>query len=192
LEEHFFMRGFTRHLTISAVAILLVSGLIAGSSTFARAQQAASQSDDGGGSASASAQPAAKIPPANFAGCWDGTGTLGSLVDQAFGDGIGWIGIAQKGKHIKGGRRGSYYEFLWEAGSDYAYGPASGKATATGFTITGKAGGQCRIKIIGGFGTSNDIVGTYSFHHCAKNGLNVSSGTFDLPYDPSGCGFIAP
>ena len=101
---------------------------------------------------------------------------------------MGWIGIDQKGSKIKGGKHGSYYEFVWDDGA-YAYGEASGTATATGFKIKGKAGGSCNVTFIGAFGTSNDIVGTYEASHC---GSFDPAGHFDLPYDPSGCIFVTP
>jgi len=114
-------------------------------------------------------------------------------MDTNFGPGVGWIGIDQKGSKIKGGKHGSYYEFLWDEGA-YAYGEFSGKATATGFTASGDAGGNCKVKMIGAFGTDNNIVGTYQTNgakSCKKEDF-AAAGTFNLPYDPSGCVFVTP
>jgi hypothetical protein len=180
-------------LTIMAFATLLSMGAM-GSAGHAYAQDAAaSAQDDGGNAAAAVATPDMKTKTSalNFGGCWDGSNTDGSLQDQNYGSGYGWIGIVQKGAKIKGGNRGSYFEFVWDGGSDWAHGPLTGKATATGFTATGKAGGKCRVKIIGTFGNSNDIVGSYDFENCEKSNF-VAVGTFDVPLNNSGCANILP
>ncbi len=191
------MKGFLRHLTMSAASVVLISGFTAGSASFARAQQAASQADDGGHAAGpATAQPDKKKPPPyNFNGCWDGSSIVGSLEDENYGTGYGWIWIIQSGKNIKGGKNKneSYYEFVWDSGVDWAYGPLSGKATAAGFTATALAGGKCKAKIIAAPGTSDDIVGSYDFTHCKTKTSNfIAVGTFDLPLNDSGCLDIIP
>lgn len=179
-------------LTIMACATLLSMGAM-GSAGHAYAQDTAVSAPDEGGNAAADvATPDTKKTSAlSFGGCWDGSGTDGSLEDQNYGSGYGWIGIVQNGSKIKGGSRGSYFEFVWDGGNDWAHGPLTGKATATGFTATGKAGGKCRVKIIGTFGSSNDIVGSYEFEHCEKSNF-VAVGTFDVPLNNSGCTNIIP
>jgi len=139
------------------LAIVACAGLL--SASFARAQEAAAQSDGGGHGAGppTTAQPDKKPSPYNFTGCWDGSSIDGSLEDNFYGPGYGWIGIIQSGKNIKESE--SYYEFVWDGGVDYAYGPISGKATATGFTATFYAG-KCKGKIIATPGTSDNIVGS--------------------------------
>ena len=112
----------------------------------------------------------------------------GSLEDNNYGPGVGWIWIVQKKGTIKGGANQSYYEFLWDDGA-FAYGPASGTVTSTGFKITGKAGGNCKIIITGALGGSDNIAGYYATNGastCKKENL-YAAGTFNLPYDPSGC-----
>ncbi|MGH7781803.1 MAG: hypothetical protein ACREQR_18455 [Candidatus Binataceae bacterium] len=148
---------------------------------------------DASASAPTAAEPAKKAPPENFGGCWDGSSIDGSLQDQVYGPGHGWIGIDQKGSKIKGGRNGSYFEFLFDDLA-FAYGPfASGKATSTGFTFSGKGSGACRIKVIGAFGPSSNIVGTYKAVHCnTKKATFDAVGTFDFPLDSSGCKFVNP
>ena len=104
-------------LTIMAFATLLSMGAM-GSAGHAYAQDAAaSAQDDGGNAAAAVAAPDMKTKTSalNFGGCWDGSNTDGSLQDQNYGSGYGWIGIVQKGAKIKGGNRGSYFEFVWTA-----------------------------------------------------------------------------
>ena len=175
--------------TIACVA-LLSAGLL-GSASFARAQDAASTPGDEGASSapSAATQPDMKTPPSDLGGCWDGESD-GSLDDQNYGNGHGWIGIDQKGGKIIGGKHHSYYEFLWDNNA-YAYGYFSGKVKGTGFTGTALAGGKCRGTVIGHLGTSNDIVGTYDFKHCGKANF-IAMGTFDLPADNAGCNFVTP
>jgi hypothetical protein len=179
-------------LTIMACATLLSMGAM-GSAGHAYAQDSeASAPDEGGNAAATVATPDTKKAAAlNFGGCWDGSGSDGSLEDQNYGSGYGWIGIVQNGKNIKGGNHGSYFEFAWDGGTDWAKGPLSGKATATGFTATGKAGGKCRVKIIGTFGSSNDIVGSYESEHCEKSNF-AAVGTFDVPLNNSGCANFLP
>ncbi len=184
------MKGPLKYLTMSAAAVVFVSGLIAGSASFARAHDTASPAgDDGVVSAPSVATQPDKALPLDFGGCWDGTGIDGSLEDNSYGPGVGWIGIDQSGKSIKGGGD-SYYEFLFDDGA-YAYGTFKGKASATGFSVKGKAGGKCRVKIIGTFGSDDDIVGTYDFTHCQKTDF-TANGTFDLPLNDSGCIFVTP
>ena len=45
-----------------------------------------------------------KPPPYNFNGCWDGSSIVGSLEDENYGTGYGWIWIIQSGKNMKGGK----------------------------------------------------------------------------------------
>jgi hypothetical protein len=183
---------FAKTLVIVACAGLLSAGVI-GSARHAYAQEAASTADDAGGNSSASVATQPDKAPLDFNGCWDGSNTIGSLEDQNYGSGIGWIGIIQQGKTIKGGAHASYYEFVWDGGADYAYGYFSGKASANGFSGKGKAGGKCMAKVIGHLGTNNDIVGTYDFQHCKTKTSNfIAVGTFDLPLNNSGCANIIP
>lgn len=172
-------------LGVSATTLVLIAGLIVGS---ARAQDANVQDGSGshGNAAGNSAiQPDAKAPPIAVGGCWDGTSIDGSLEDQSVGAGAGWIGIIQKQKTIKGGKKGSFYSFAWD-NLDFAQGTLSGKASATGFVATGLAGGKCRVKLIGTLtNAGNNISGTYAFIHCGSFDNHV--GTFDFPFDPAGC-----
>ncbi len=174
-------------MLIAATAVLMI-GLIAGSARITRAQDTNVQDESGahGTAAGNSAiQPDAKVPPIAVGGCWDGSSIDGSLNDQSVGPGAGWIGIVQHQKEIKGGKKGSFYSFVWD-NEDFAQGTLSGKASATGFVATGLAGGKCRVKLIGSLtNAGHDISGTYAFIHCGSFDNHV--GTFDFPSDPSGC-----
>jgi hypothetical protein len=185
------MRGFLTYLTTSAAAAVLTAGLIAGSAGFARAQSAYSTGEAGGhGGASVATQAAKTI---NFEGCWDGSSIVGSLEDEEYGSGYGWIGIIQGGNKIKGNDE-SGYEFVWDGGNDWAYGPIKGKAGSTGFSASGSLGGKCKIKIVGHPGGSDNIVGTYTYTGCTikKNDFINTHGTFNLPLNDSGCSDIIP
>jgi hypothetical protein len=180
---------------IGAAAAVLIMGVIAGSARLAFAQDETAQQgqSDAHASAAISAQPDKKAPPPppiDIQGCWDGTGIDGSLVDQNIGKGSGWIQIDQKKKAIKGGKSGSRYEFLWDDRS-FAYGSVTGKVSSTGFNAVARGGGPCRLKLIGNL-TNNgqNLSGTYEAVHCGS--FNDHVGTFDLPYNPSGCVFTTP
>jgi hypothetical protein len=177
------------------VGIIACAGLLSlaviGSARYARAQDADSPD---GGAAHAAAVGTQPEKVQNFNGCWDGSSVNGTMEDQNFGSGYGWIWIAQNGSTIKSGHQGSYYEFVWDGGNDWAYGPIKGKATKNGFTASGKIQGGCKVKIIGHFGTDDDIVGTYHYSGCSqkKNDFINTSGTFDFPLNNSGCTDIIP
>jgi len=89
-------------LVVVACAGLLSASLF-GSASFARAQDQGSAGDGGGHSAASVATQPDKAPPIDVAGCWDGSSTVGTLEDNSFGSGYGWIGIIQNGKNIKSG-----------------------------------------------------------------------------------------
>ena len=161
------MRGkFTMKVAKTLVVVAcagLLSASLFGSASFARAQDQGSAGDGGGHSAASVATQPDKAPPIDVAGCWDGSSTVGTLEDNSFGSGYGWIGIIQNGKNIESGAHGSFYEFVWDSGNDWAYGPFKGKASASGFTTMGTLKGKCKVKFIGHLGSSDDIVGTYEY-----------------------------
>lgn len=177
------LRKVIRGLTVAAAAAILITGLVAWSASFASAQQSDQNDSDVLSAPEVTiTAPDKKAPPADFAGCWDGS-SIGSLIDQNSGKGYGWVLITQKKGKIK-----STFEFQW--GNDYAYSTHAhtGKATATGFRYN--QNGKCSMKIIGSLGGSNDIVGTYE-NVCKKGNFDFV-GTFDLPLDNSGCQFVQP
>jgi len=179
-------------LAIVACASLLSVGAM-GSSHQAYAGgygPAAGDSAGGGGSKGGALEEKELEKFPDFAGCWNGTDAYGYLEDDNYGEGYGWIGFDQKGKKIQGPKDGSYFEFVWE--DAYAYGGVKGKVSKHGFVATGEAGLPCELKIIGQFGTNDDIIGTYKTIHCSKKHNFDAVGTFDLPYDTSGCEDIIP
>jgi hypothetical protein len=187
-------------LAIVACAGLLSAGVI-GSASFARAQYANS-ADEGGGHAAATqpdnaaaTQPDKKPsgPPIDIAGCWDGSSTVGSLEDKKFGSGYGWIGMIQSGSDIEG-EGDSGYEFVWDGGADWAYGPISGSVSSKGFTAIGVLHGKCKVKFVGTLGPDDNIVGTYHYTGCTvkKDDFINTKGTFNLPLNDSGCADIIP
>jgi hypothetical protein len=180
-------------LAIIACASLLSAGVTA-SAGHAYTQDAGSTDDGGVHSAANVATQPDNSPIVNFEGCWDGSSTVGSLDDLNFGTGYGWIGIIQNGNTVKGGKHGSYYEFVWDSGQDWAYGPLKGKVGKNEFTASGTVGGKCKVKIIGHLGTSNDIVGTYDYTNCNPKKINFidTSGMFDVPLNNNGCANIIP
>jgi hypothetical protein len=182
----------TKALAAVVCAALLSAGAISMASS-ARAQDPAADEGGGNGAASVGTQPDAKSPPIDVSGCWDSSPSVGTLMDQNFGSGYGWIGIIQNGANIKSGHHGSFYEFVWDGGNDWAEGPFKGKATANGFTTTGTLHGKCKVKFIGHL-SSNHIVGTYDYTGCvhSKDNFINTSGTFDLPLNNSGCQDIIP
>jgi hypothetical protein len=184
------MYKFVRYLTVCAGGLVLSVGLAAASAGIASAQTFGTHNDSGGHT-SGNAAAATRLNSSsaeNFSGCWDGTGSEGDLYDDWVGDGIGWIGIVQKGSKINSGKRGSYYEFVW-ADTDDAFGPLKGKADADGFEAIGAAGGSCKVFMVGS-PDSDDIYGVYGFYGCGSFDEHV--GTFDFPADPSGCADIIP
>ncbi len=168
----------------------MLAAILAGSARFAHAQDfnVANGSGAHGNRGQIASQPETPTPPADVSGCWDGTSSEGDLWDGWIGNGIGWIGIDQRKANIKGGKHGSYYEFVWQNG-DYAYGPLSGKADADGFHATGLAGGKCRVALVGS-PSSDYIYGVYGFYNCGSFDYHV--GYFDFTANPSGCVDIIP
>jgi hypothetical protein len=187
-----FMGKVLRFLTVCAGGMVLAIGMAAASAGIAAAQASGAKVDSGAhgnGRAPAVAQPAA-VSAADFSGCWDGTSSFSNIADNwQPGGAIGWIGIIQKGKNIKGGKKGSYYEIVWNNG-DYAYGPVTGKADSDGFAATGKAGGKCKVQFVASPDNSGNIVGTYGFANCGS--FDYHSGTFIFALDNSGCADIIP
>jgi hypothetical protein len=185
------MRKFVRYLMVCAGGLALSVGLAAAASGIAAAQTFGAHSDSGGhGSGGAAAMTRPEASSAfNFSGCWDGTGSEGDLYDEWVGDGIGWIGIIQKGSKIKTGKKASYYEFVWQNG-DYAYGEfKSGKADSVGFQVIADAGGSCRVSMVGS-PDGDAIYGVYGFYGCGSFDEHV--GFFDFAADNSGCADIIP
>ena len=184
------MRKFSKTITAAGATTVMLAAILAGSARFARAQDfnVADGSGAHGNRGQIASQPEASSSTSNFSGCWDGTGAEGDVYDEWVGNGIGWIGIAQKGASLKGGKKGSYYEFVWKNG-DYAYGSLSGKADADGFQAIGLAGGTCRVSFVGS-PYLNEIVGVYGFYSCGSFDYHV--GTFEFTADATGCANIIP
>ena len=185
------MRQFSKTITAAGATAIMLAAILAGSARFARAQDfnVADGSGAHGNRGQIASQPEASSSTANFSGCWDGTGAEGDVYDEWVGNGIGWIGIAQKGASLKGGKKGSYYEFVW-ANGDCVYGQLSGKADADGFQATGLAGGTCRVSFVASPSSSNDIYGVYGIYGCGSFDYHV--GIFELTADSSGCANIIP
>ena len=184
------MRTFSKTIAAAGATTVLLAAILAGSARFARAQDFNVPDGSGahGNRRQIASQPEPSSSPVNVSGCWDGTGTEGDLYDEWVGNGIGWIGIVQKGTSLKKGKKGSYYEFVW-ANGDYADGSLSGKADADGFQATGLAGGTCKVSLVGS-PSSGVIYGVYGFYGCGSFDFHV--GLFEFTADPTGCANILP
>lgn len=190
------MRSIARLLALSATVAIICVTMLTCAARFASAQDSAA-SDRGAATASSNqsvSQPDAKLPPQNVAGCWD-SNIEGSLADQLYGPGYGWIGFDQRGRKLLKGRNHSFFEFLFEDGAFFTGPFSSGKVNSAGFTFSLVATGGCKITVVGRLGTDNDVVGAYITNKACKNPKKnyfQGSGTFDLPFDPSGCVYITP
>ena len=164
------MKGFLRHLTASAVAILLIAGFTAGTAQFARAGDAAPE---------AGSIPTEPAMAADFGGCWSGITAYGYLQDKNYGQGFGYLYIVQEGNKILGGD--SYLEFVWydNGGYPYASGYFSGKVSGDKFTANIKFQHGCKIAIDGKFG-GDGIEGAYKEESCGRYDY-YPKGTFNLP-----------
>ena len=178
-----------KHMTTCFAAAALVAWIVTGFAPFGHAADANAQDESGGhGNGGQVASQPESSSSVNVGGCWDGTGVEGDLYDEWVGDGIGWIGFVQHGASLKGGKKGSYYEFVWENG-DYAYGAVSGTADADGFQATASAGGKCKVSLVGA-PYHGYIYGVYGVYSCGSFDFHV--GLFEFEADPSGCANIVP
>ncbi len=184
------MGKFWKAITAAGATVVMFAAILAVSAQFAHAQDFNPGNGSGahGNRGQMASQPESSTPSFDFSGCWDGTSSDLDVYDQWVGYGIGWIGIDQKKANIKGGKHGSYYEFVWDNG-DYAYGTLSGKADSDGFAATGAAGGKCRVGIVAS-PDGNEIDGVYGFYSCGS--FDYHSGYFYFTADPGGCVDIIP
>ena len=170
------MRGISRYLSISAVAMLILSALVAVPSHLARAQDSGSGNDwqASPSSGAVAEQPDAKASPLNLAGCWSGT-----IDDDSTGTGSGFLSFVQKGKNLTKATT---------AGLDFNGGPSisgslSGKTNSQNFHLKFHRK-QCNVSFHGTISADGDLTGHYTL---SKKCLGeVFQGTFDYTFDAGG------
>ncbi|MGH7781804.1 MAG: hypothetical protein ACREQR_18460 [Candidatus Binataceae bacterium] len=173
------MSRFVRAVTASAAAAVLITGVIAGSARFARAQDAAASQDSAWTATTPGAavsEPDKAAPPIDVAGCWSGT-----IEDANAGAGTGALFFVQRKKKLVKGSGASL-----DIGNTTGIGALKGKATSTSFVATLHAR-QCKTLAFAGSPSGAGLVGTYILRRCL--GL-TTNGTFSFTFDATGnsCG----
>ena len=169
------MWRISRFLSVSGVAALILSALIAVSPNLARAQDSAAETNDweaSPGSGAVVAQPDKKQPPLDLAGCWSGT-----IDDDATGTGSGFLSFLQKGTKL-----------TVDGQLDFNGGPnkrgiLKGKANSKNFQLSAHSR-KCNVSFHGTISSGDHLTGMY---HLSKKCLGaVDGGNFDYTFDGSG------
>jgi hypothetical protein len=121
----------TSYLWALRIAALIVSALVAVTSSSALADDQRAQSNDWepspAVSSEAASQTESRLPPLNLAGCWSGT-----IDDGNTGIGSGAIFFVQQGKKLT---IGTFAVFEFNGGGPIAAGHLSGKANSQTFQL---------------------------------------------------------
>jgi hypothetical protein len=161
------MHGISKSFAASAAMVVMTMGLIAASGQFARAQDADWQYKATGSDV---ADQPDKAAPLDLGGCWSGT-----IADEKFGSGTGFLFFVQEGGKAVAGTDGGL-----ETDQYTAEGPLKGTIKKKTFSVKFHAK-KCSVSFKGGL-PSEDLVGTY---HIKCDGKQTQ-GSFQFSFDESG------